>query len=455
MRANGSGKTTAKHSSGASRDQGRARRNRANRKRVPAGVPPGYPSTSARSVLGRVLKYGEKGFGVCSALRGTGDGRVKARVPGGRVALAFLLLLLSRLGSLNALEQRSPPAAYARWLGGPLPSADVMGDVLALMKLEPLRELLRRQHGRLKRNKGFPRIEGFRFLVLDGHEGVSSYKRSWKECLERTVHFARGDKTQYYHRYVAAYLTNGRQFLMLDAERQLPGEGEIACAIRLLTRLLDCCPRAFDVVCGDNLYMDPGLWKLVRRHNKHLIAVLKNENRDLLADARGLFETTAAVVLDDNKVRRQCWDIEGFTTWPQCGESVRVVRSVEKTTVKRQHDSEEETLLSEWFWVTSLPRAQASTQLIVRAGHGRWGIENQGFNELSNQWHGDHAHKYHAHALLAGTLLLFVAYNLFHAFVERNLKPDVRVGRTQKYWGDLIAADFATAFHSHARAKPT
>ena len=79
--------------------------------------------------------------------------------------------------------------------------------------------------------------------------------------------------------------------------------------------------------------------------------------------------------------------------------------------------------------------------------HGRWGIENFAFNELGNQWHGDHAYKYDTHALLACTLLLFIAYNLFHTFLDRNLKPEAKQGRTQKYWADLIAGEFATRFH--------
>lgn len=413
-----------------------------------AGAAPPVPATST---LGRVLKYGEKVYGLCSGLRAVKDGRVKPRIPTGRAALGYLMLMLARLGSLNALEQRKAPAPWVKWLGGPLPSADVMGDVASTLRLDQLRALLRHQHGRLKRNKGFGRDQGgLRFLVLDGHEGVSSYLRTWKECLERVVHFAKGDRTQYYFRYVGAYLTNGQQRLMLDAERQLPGEGEIACAMRLLTRIFEQYPRAFDVVCGDSLYMDPKLWKLVRKHKKHLIAVLKNENRDLLVDARSLFENIPSIAFGEKKVRHACWDLNGFTTWPQCGEPVRVVRSLEHTTVKRQKDGKEETVVSEWFWVTSLPPQLASTKTIVRAGHGRWAIENQGFNELSNQWHGDHGYKYHAHALLACTLLLFIAYNLFHAFIERNLKPQARAGRSQKYWADLIAAEFAAVFHPYA-----
>jgi hypothetical protein len=359
-----------------------------------------------------------------------------------------VLLLLARLGSLHALEQRVPAPAWVKWLGGKLPSADAMGDIAATLDLEALRAILGAQHAKGKRNKGFARgVSGLRFLILDGHEGVASYRRCWKDCLQRVVHFAKGDRTQYYFRYVGAYLSNGKRRVLLDAENQLPGEGEIACATRLMKRLLARYPRAFDVVCGDNLYMDPTLWKLIRAHKKDVIAVLKNENRDLLEDARSLLATTAPLSLDDKRVRRTCWDLEGFTTWPQCGERVRVVRSVEETTIRRQNGREKETLVSEWFWVTSLPALRATTATIVRAGHARWDIENRAFNELGNQWHGDHVYRYTAHAMIACTLLVFIAYNLFHAFLERNLKPRARAGRTEKYWADLIAAEFAVAFH--------
>jgi hypothetical protein len=414
------------------------------------------PSTSGAGMLGRILTYGEKIFGLCGGLRAVKDGRVKPRIPAGRVALAYLILMVTRLGSLHALEQRQTPAAWRAWLGGPLPSADVMGKVAATMRLDQLRALLRRQHARVKRNKGFGRdARGLRWLILDGHESVSSYRRSWKDCLERVVRFATGDRTQFYARFVLAFVTNRRTFFLLDLEAQLPGESESACALRLLTRIFERYPRAFDVVCGDNAYMDPKIWKRVRAHKKHLIAVLKNDARDLLVDARSLFADTRPISLDDKdkKVQRLCWDLDGFTTWPQCGEPVRVVRSLEYTTVKRQRTKQNETVETEWFWVTSLPSHLASTETIVRAGHGRWDIENHAFNELVNQWHGDHAYKYNAHALTACTLLLFLAVNLFHAFIERNLKPGLRAGRTAKYWAELIAAEFLLTFHR--RAAPT
>lgn len=59
-----------------------------------------------------------------------------------------------------------------------------------------------------------------------------------------------------------------------------------------------------------------------------------------------------------------------------------MVRSIEETPVKRQRTREVEWRRTEWFWATSLPQAQLSTRGILEAGHGRWAIENYGFNEV-------------------------------------------------------------------------
>lgn len=449
--------------------RGRRRQTRAACQKAKTGAPKRLRPAPVKGLgtFGRIVGYGEKRYDLWGLLWNLRDGRRDPDIPAGRVAISYAVLMLVRLGSLNAFEQGDSPAAWAKWLGGARPSADVMGDCATTMNLEQLRKVLRVQHGVRKRGKGFGRdASGLRYVVLDGHEGVSSYRRSREGCLQREVQFAKEKRTQYYFRYVGAYLTNGTRRVMLDGEPVLPGEDEIACAMRLLKRLFAQCPRAFDVVCGDALYADPRLWKLVRKHDKHLIAVLKNENRDLLQDAHALFARQTPIDFDDEKTRRQCWDLEGFGSWPQCGEKVRVVRSKEQTTVLRQigkpvppgqkapgkKQREPEVLESEWFWVTSLPQFLAGTKSVVRAGHRRWHIENYAFNELCNEWHGGHACRYHGHALIACTLLLFIAYNLYHAFVECNLKPQARAGRTRDYWTRLITAAFVTAFHREARA---
>jgi hypothetical protein len=42
--------------------------------------------------------------------------------------------------------------------------------------------------------------------------------------------------------------------VLLDCEPMLPDEDEVACGMRLLTRVLAAYPRAFDLVLADALY---------------------------------------------------------------------------------------------------------------------------------------------------------------------------------------------------------
>ena len=219
-------------------------------------------------------------------------------------------------------------------------------------------------------------------------------------------------------------------------------------AKRLLARALALYPRAFNLAAGDALYLNPGFCQLALGHGKHFLAVLKNENRDLLVDARSLFPEVQPTAHRQGRTKSLWWDIEGFTSWTQLGHPVRVVRSVETTTVRRQRTKDDHVQTVEWIWATSLPTKTAPTRTVVHVGHRRWSIENEAFNELVNHWHADHVYKHDLNAMVVLWLLLCLAYNLFHVFITRNLKPQPRAGHTQRYWASLIEADF------HLRASP-
>ena len=126
------------------------------------------------------------------------------------------------------------------------------------------------------------------------------------------------------------------------------------------------------------------------------------------------------------KLRCECWDVQGFNTWPQCSQAVRVVRSLETSTVKRQLNKQPETRQANWVWVTTLSTSRATTKAVVRIGHDRWDIENRSSNELANRWDADHVYRHHPNAILFLWLMLQLAANLFAAFYRRNLKPALR-----------------------------
>lgn len=368
-----------------------------------------------------------------------GDGRVRPRIATALVVRSLLTMFLVRIGSLHALVQTRTSCFWRSWLNGPLPSADTLGRVPERLDPDGLRELLGQLYTRLKRNKALaPTAAGLTALVLDGHESHATYRRWCAGCCQRTVQTARGEQSQSYHRWVTAMLLSGELRLWLDIEPQRPGEDEGAAALRLLARVLERYPRAFDVVLGDALYSDPRLYRLVLGRGKDLVTVLKNEQRDLLQDARQLFAQREPQELSEGC---RAWDLPGFTTWPQVGRPVRVVRTQETRKVRRQRDGTIETLGSEWVWVTTLSPSRASTAAVVRLGHARWEIENQGFNEMVTRWPSDHVYRHHPTALLVFWLLAMLAFNLFSAFVRRNLQPELRNVLTHLHLARCLAAE--------------
>lgn len=358
--------------------------------------------------------------------------------------------MTARIGSLNGIEDAlggkgASGKQWRNWMGGDLPSADRLGEVAALLNLDELRAALLRHHWHRKRKKTLPALPGdLHVLIFDGHEMWTSYRQRCEGAFSRQVECKDEVRTQYYLRYVAVYLLGAKGRVLLDLEMQRPGEGEIAAAERLFLRLLKNCPRAFNVVAGDALYLDPHLCQLILDSGKDFVAVLKNENRILIQDFRGVLELNGDPPLqfEYNAKQCHCHDIEGFTTWTQLGQSVRVVRSVETRSVRRHLTKQEEESSSEWLWATSLAKDKANTHTVVCIGHGRWSIENQGFNELVHEWHADHVYHLNTNAIIAILLLVFLAYNIFHVWLERGLKPALRQRHTAKYFSRQIQAEF-------------
>lgn len=366
-------------------------------------------------------------------------------------------MFLSRRGSLNALEQTAPSPFWSRWLGRKMPSADSIGRICALMDVTDLRALSRQVYSRLKRIKALePPGHGLMVAVVDGHEITASRRRCCPQCCQRVLHTQAGEVVEYYHRYAVLRLVGRELSWMLDAEPVLPGEDELSASHRLLERVLAMYPRAFDVVAGDALYANTEWFNFVVSQGKDALAVLKDNRPNLVADARHLFGVLPA---DEDvtigKLRRRCWDSDNFTRWPEVAPRMRVVRSLETRTVRRQLNKQDEEVVSDWMWATTLSKSRAPTQAVVGIGHDRWSIENQGFNELVNRWHADHVYKHHPTALLVFFLFALLCLNVFVAFYRRNLKPAARRAASMLHVAQLIAAQLYTGITKGPSRAPT
>jgi hypothetical protein len=233
---------------------------------------------------------------------------------------------------------------------------------------------------------------------------------------------------EYYHRGVVCHLIGEDLAIPLDVEMQRPGEGEVPAAKRLLERVFANYPRYFDAVVGDALYLEAPFINFCREHDKHVVVVVKGDQRLLLQDAQGLFSQRAPGQWSEGRRSVQYWDEEGFTSCEGVAEPLRVLHTVE--TVRRRErialewkESEE---TSSWYWATTFKQRHLPTRQLYRAAHSRWDIENGCFNSTSAHWGLDHVFKHEPTAIVNFILTLFLAFVLLQCFWTRNLKSPFR-----------------------------
>jgi hypothetical protein len=381
--------------------------------------------------MARFCAYAEKVFELGSHLPKLTDTRKRPCIPTAAAFAAGFTLFATRRGSLNGLEEDLRIPARLQGMVGPrLPSVDSVGRIYSLMHSAPLRQLMSDIAHQMKRNKVLTPCEGWLMAAIDGHEFFSSRKRCCPQCQSRTLTIKGETVTEYYHQGVVCHLIGQDLALDLDVELIRPGEGEETAAKRLIERVLINYPRFFDVVVGDALYLDAPFINFCWERHKHVIVTAKGAHRLLLQDATGLFAQQQPGRWVDIAEKRtvQFWDEEGFTSCEGVKPPLRVLHTVE--TVQRreriagQWQEKEET--ATWSWATTLLKSQLSTRGLWRSGHGRWDVENDGFNVLSTHWGMDHCFKHAAPAIVNFLLTLFIVYALLQCFWLRNLKPPAR-----------------------------
>jgi hypothetical protein len=185
--------------------------------------------------------------------------------------------------------------------------------------------------------------------------------------------------------------------------------------------------------------------------NKHFVAVLKDNQPGLLAEARLLLPGEApgrfVVPKAPGKSPRQVElrQADGFTT-ESIHTRLRVVHAHETgtrhelvagTRVGTRVDTPIDT---HWWWATTMPAAFAPGRVVFEFGHNRWRIENEGFNGLSGHWHSGHVRHHHANSLLVLWLVLFTAHATFHFFL-RNIQPVLRAAHSVIHFAALVSAD--------------
>lgn len=361
-------------------------------------------------------------------------------------------MFVLRLGSFNGLEQELRRARrFESFVGRRKPSADTIGRALSGFHCADLRRMVVKiNRGAWCRKAIHSRVgESYRVVAVDGHELWASRARCCKQCSVREVTVGQKNKKrkvkEYYHRVVVAQWVGVTPPGILDVELIKPGEGEVVAAKRLLERVFLNYSRLLDVITADALYLEAPFIRTVLDAGKHVVIVMKQEQRDLYQDADRLRALFKPQIIQQGSKTIRVWDIPDLSSFPTLGKSIRVVWAEEET-VKHKIIGGNSTQVLEtetWIWVTDLPSNVVPTAKIRLWGHDRWDLENRGFNELANLWHMDHCFIHDTTAIEVLLLTLSLAFLLTYLFYERNLKPVARLFMTRLAMTRRLLEDFA------------
>ncbi len=123
------------------------------------------------------------------------------------------------------------------------------------------------------------------------------------------------------------------------------------------------------------------------------------------------------------------WDLH-FSKAYGYGRQVGVVHSQEQWTETRGVGAKKtsQRVTSDWWWMTSERLRGYVARLIYEGGHRRWGIENKGFNELTQFYHLEHCYHHEPVAMLAQMLILMLGFVLFSAYAMLH-SQQIRLGQ--------------------------
>src|ERR1035441_10530784 len=182
------------------------------------------------------------------------------------------------------------------------------------------------------------------------------------------------------------------------------GEEERAAALRLLGRLRRLYGvRFFDVVVADAWYAKGPFLQAVGALGWAVVVVLKQEDYDVYQEAWALTqgEPTEEFRQEGREVR--LWEVRNLTFSKTYGRAVRVVRAEETWTEVKIVGGQKKPVpkQSNWLWVVTEDLGGYGGRTIWNLGHGRWRIENNAFNVLTQHWHLRHCAHHDPTSILA------------------------------------------------------
>ncbi len=373
---------------------------------------------------------------------------------------AFAMFSLKCSSLLDFKKQTVPEQSNLRSIyriDGAIPCDNQMRGILDPVDPAHLRPLLRAVFVRLRQAgviREYQYWQQYAIVSIDGVQHFSSTKVHCPSCSTRTQ---RNGIVSYHHAGLAAVLLHPDQpeVFPLEFEPILRPDGvqkndcERTAAKRLCAELHERYDDLPILLVEDALYANAPHLRQITGYGWRFVLNVKPDSHQSLEIQFAGRQASGQV----KELRRR--DEQGgahYYAWTNdlclCESAIDVKVNYllyEQTTVDGQ--------VKRWTWITNLPLHARTVEKVMRAGRGRWKIENETFNTLKNQgYHFEHNYGHgQQHLATVLAVLMLVAFLVDQiqqrcGALFRQLRKGL--GTKAKLWDSLRSLFRVLVFHS-------
>jgi len=307
------------------------------------------------------------------------------------------------------VEQKNLQAIYHI---GAIPADTQMRTVLDPVSPLPLRALFAKLFHLIAAAGVVKQYHYWQRHLIVSIDGVEHFASTKIHCDHCTTRQRRNGKTSYHHSGLAAVLLHPdhQEVFPLDFEAVLKPDGsrkndcERNAARRLCAALHERYPELAILLVEDALYANAPHIRQITSYNWKYVLNVKPDSHESLE--RQFAGRRARGQVKELRLR-DAQSVEHYFAWTTglclCDSALDVTVNYLLYEQRDRHGQ-----VKRWTWITNLPLRVNTVERVMRAGRGRWKIENETFNTLKNQgYHFEHNYG-HGYLNLATVLALLM-----------------------------------------------
>src|SRR5258706_8801423 len=335
-----------------------------------------------------------------------------------------------------------------------IPGDTQMRSALDPLVPAPLRAIFPKLFNKLNKAGVIKEYEYWKSHVIVSVDGVEHFSSTKVHCDHCTTRTHRNGETSYHHAGLAAVLVHPAQeeVFTLDFEPILKADGakkndcERNAAKRLCQDFDERYPDLKPLLVEDALYANAPHLRQITGYGWLFVLNVKPDSHESLA--RQFAGRRASGQVKELRLT----DPQGIKHYFAWTNGLCLCESAVDVTVNYllYEQTDKQGKVTRWTWITNLPLNVRSVENVMRAGRGRWQIENETFNTLKNQgYHFEHNYGHGTQNLATVLALLMLLAFTVDQMIQRcwRLFRQVRGGlRTKAKLWESVRSLFKVQF---------